>query len=221
MRWSIRNLLKDVVFQTPFARFICFRYRFNFLPAQLAFLLDCLDKTANVPGVVMEIGCFEGATTVYLKKHMAYKEIDKPYFAIDTFAGFLEPHINYEVRQRGKTEESLKRGFASNKKKWFEKTMKINKIEQVNCIEADATTVDYNNLGCISLALIDLDLYLPVKEVLGRVWPLLSSQGIIIVDDCVQGQRYDGALEAYNEFMQSQGMSPLILHDKLGFIRKE
>ncbi len=214
------NWLKCLIFRTSFARFICFRYRMNFFPSQLAFWVECIDKTADVSGMVMEIGCFEGGTTVYLKKHMDYKGINKPYIAIDTFSGFLEPHIQCEVKRRGKSEATMKQGFSSNNKEWFEKTMEINQLGGVTCIQADAASFDYTTLGAISFALIDLDLYQPIKEALERIWPLLSPNGMIIVDDCVKGTCYDGALEAYQEFMKSHDLASVIVHTKLGVITK-
>src|ERR1700738_5355018 len=54
-------------------------------------------------GCVVEAGCAYGATTAYLNKFMTSKQppIQRDYFAIDTFSGFLHHHSSYEISKRG------------------------------------------------------------------------------------------------------------------------
>ena len=88
-----RRALKDAVFETPFARFIAPRWQFNYTPSQLGFLCDCLSKVRDVPGPVFEVGCFAGATTVFLHRHLQAEGIDKPYLAVDTVEGFTAADV--------------------------------------------------------------------------------------------------------------------------------
>lgn len=98
--------------------------------------------------------------------------------------------------------------------------MSINHISNVTSIQADVSKYDFSQLGEICFALIDVDLYYPVKSALQQVYPLMSSGGIIAVDDCKDNQLYDGALQAYSEFVESFNLPFEILNNKIGVIRK-
>jgi O-methyltransferase len=215
-----RNALREVLLRTPFGRYLGYRYHYMFSPAQLCFLADCITKTAKLAGPIFEIGCAAGITTVWLNKHMDDCGIDKPYFAIDTFKGFANEDIEYEASKRGKSERRtvMKEIFAENKKSWVQKTLDRNDVTRVTLIEADASKFDYGKYRDISFALIDVDLYLPVKKVLERLYPLMAEGGIIIVDDCEGPGLWDGALQAYEEFTRDFSIPFRIEHRKLGVI---
>ncbi len=59
-------------------------YAYMFTPAQLCFLVHCLDETKHLQGPVVEVGCARGQTTLYLNLHLASLESPKPYICIDT-----------------------------------------------------------------------------------------------------------------------------------------
>ncbi|HJT21834.1 MAG TPA: TylF/MycF/NovP-related O-methyltransferase [Nitrospira sp.] len=216
-----RDAIRDVLIHTPVGQYLGYRYCHMFTPAQLGFLVNCITDTAHLPGPIFEIGCAAGVSTVWLNKHMDDIGIEKPYIAIDTFNGFVEEHIQYEASQRGKDAGRfvMKKVFESNKKKWVERTLKRNAVTRVNLFECDATTFDYGKYKDISFALIDVDLYLPVKEVLDKLYPQMAKGGIIVVDDCIGPGLWDGALQAYDEFTRKINLASEIVHRKLGIIR--
>ena len=86
--------------------------------------------------------------------------------------------------------------------------------------KADAKNFDYGALGPIAFALVDLDLYRPVKESLERIFPQMAPGGVILVDDCGEGEggRWDGAYQAFREFCAERNMSPRIVCQKIGII---
>ncbi len=90
------------------------RYPFLVHPAGLAFLCQCIDKTATLKGPIVEIGCAAGHTTIVLNKHMDWLGIEKPYICIDTFRGFPPEHVKFEVEFRSK--EGTYRGAPSARK---------------------------------------------------------------------------------------------------------
>ena len=63
-------------------------------------------------------------------------------------------------------------------------------------------------------------LYAPTKIALPRVYSALSVGGLIVVDDCAQGTPWDGAYEAYQEFVRERNIEEEIACRKLGVIRK-
>lgn len=153
---------------------------------------------------------------------MDAEKIEKNFFCIDTFAGFLDKDIEHEACERGKVSEFYKTNlFQLNKKEWFDKTMKLNDVTRVQSIQADAGEFDFSMLGTISMCLLDVDLYVPTKNALPRLFEALHPNGILIVDDCDPNcQEWDGAYHAYGEFMDRINQPVQIVLDKLGIIQK-
>jgi predicted O-methyltransferase YrrM len=189
--------------------------------SQLCYLCSTLDKCSGVDGKFVEIGCASGATTVFLNKYMDSQNINKEYICIDTFAGFVNDDIDFEVNKRGKQLRILSGAFGANKKKWFDATMTMNGIIRVKSIEADANKFDFSKIGNISFCLLDVDLYKPTKSALHSVINLLPSGGIVIIDDCKDNNVYDGAYQAYIDFTNEMNLPVNIVLDKLGIIVKQ
>jgi predicted O-methyltransferase YrrM len=216
----LKILAKKLLYRTPYGRLFAHRFAYNFTPRQLCFLAGCLDRTAHLSGAALEIGCFVGLTTIWLNKHMDAEGIRKPYIALDTFSGFVPSQVEHETEERGKDgyRTAMRAAFSTNSKAMFDRQLEWNGLSRVRSIEADAATFDYSTLGPLSFALIDVDLYIPVKAALERVYALMQPGGIIVVDDCASDQIYDGALQAYDEFTRERGLKPTFEHRKLGVI---
>jgi O-methyltransferase len=214
----------ELAYSGPLRNQLLPRYGYMFSPSQLALLVRMADEALKTSGIFMEIGCARGSTTIHLNKHLDFRSDVRRYVCIDTFKGFIEADIRHEVSARGKDEAYLKRSFAQNRKSWFDHTMKINGMERVETIEAPVQEVDLATVAGeqgVAFALVDVDLYLPVKDALARVWPLMSPGGVIVVDDCDEKHAtFDGAFHAYQEFASEHGLEPLIEEVKLGILRK-
>jgi predicted O-methyltransferase YrrM len=151
---------------------------------------------------------------------MDAQDIQKHYYAIDTFSGFVAEDIRIEVADRGKTAGMLAE-FEVNKKKWFDGTMQQNNITRVRSIETDVNKYDLTTLGPLSFVILDVDLYRPTKKALPELYRALSADGIIVVDDCSSSDtRWDGADQAYKEFIKETDRPLEIIHGKLGILRK-
>jgi O-methyltransferase len=138
----------------------------------------------EVPGVVAELGCHQGWTTCFLVEALAEQGIERKYVCIDTFAGFVPSDVAAEYNSRGKVIGTYDGSFAINDPRWLKASLKRSGYSNVSVHTADATTFDYETLGKISFALVDLDLYRPVKESLNRIMPHMARSGIVVVDDC-------------------------------------
>jgi predicted O-methyltransferase YrrM len=211
----------ELLLHTPLQKYVGYRYQHMFTPAQLSFLVNCLDATRNVPGTIFEVGCAAGMTTVWLNKHLDSVGPDRQYVSVDTFSGFVDRDVEHEIKARGKALEAwkLRQFFSSNDRRWVDRTLRRNHITRVSLIEADAVTFDYSPYDAISFALVDVDLYLPVKATLDRIRSRMAKGGIIVVDDCAPGRTWDGALQAYVEFVNAHSRAPEIVLDKLGVLR--
>jgi len=215
----IKNLVRSIVYATPLFRYFAPRYRSTYVPAHLCHLIDLLDQTADVSGSIVEIGCWTGETTIWLNKHLKDRQIERPYFALDTFGGFIKADLAHEVTNRGKKLSELT-AFTSNRRSWFDRTMQLNGFSNVTSIQADASEFDFSTVAPISFALVDLDLYLPMKSALKEVYSFLSSGGILVADDCERNINYDGALQAFTEFVSSYHLPLRIDLNRLGVVVK-
>jgi SAM-dependent methyltransferase len=216
-----RELLKGLSFRTGFLRDELFRrYPYMYTPQQLHFMTDCLRETREVRGCVVEAGCAYGATTIYLNRFMAVESIRRDYFAIDTFSGFVREHTDYEITTRGKR-QAIRKMFAENSKRWFDRTMAIEgkATSTVRSIAADVARFDFSTIAPIAFCLLDVDLYLPIRDALPRIHEQMAPGGIIIVDDCAAGGDWDGALQAYTEHCQAARLPSEIRCGKLGILR--
>jgi O-methyltransferase len=220
---NVPILIKEILFNTPLRKYFFPRYNCYFTPIQLLFICQCIDHTNHCDGCIAEVGCARGATTVFLNKYIDGQTIQKIYFAIDTFAGFVREDIVFEIVNRAKSGNLYSGGasFSVNKKKWFDKTMQQNGIARVRSIRANVNEYDFKTLAPVSFALLDVDLYRPTKKALHGLFEVLSPGGMIVVDDCDSSQiQWDGSDQAYKEFMQEINQTPEIIHEKLGVIRK-
>lgn len=215
-----KRFIKGILSESPFRKYFPPQYLYNFTPPQLCFLCQCLEDIRNVEGSVAEIGCSDGASTIFLNKYLDAQQIQKTYYALDTFSGFVDQDIAIEVSRRGKSADMFI-GFRSNKQKWFDKTMRTNGFSRVKSVETDVNSYDLKTLGPLSFVLLDVDLYRPIRKCLPELYQVLSPAGIMIVDDCdPQVSQWDGADQAYREFMAELKRSPKVVHKKLGIIKK-
>jgi O-methyltransferase len=194
-------------------------YLYCFTVPQLLFLCRCIEQVKEVKGAIAEVGVYEGRTTVFINKYMDAEKIDKKYYAIDTFSGFVQKDIEYEMSKRQK-DPSMYTGFKTSKKA-FDTVMNRNGINRAVSIQADVNTYDLTTLGELCFVLLDVDLYRPMKKCLKELYKILAPNGIIIVDDCNEKDvAWDGSDQAYKEFMQEIDQPVEIVLGKLGIIRK-
>ena len=220
IKTGILSLYRDLAMRTGISAGTIFNvYGYMFDPRQLRFLMDCIQDTAGIPGCCVEAGCARGNTTAFLRKWMDVQGIKKDYIALDTFSGFVPSHAEYEIQSRGKSTE-LRVGFSMNKKAWFDYSMKLADITGVRSIEVDVAEFNFDSIYPISFCLLDVDLYLPIKRCLPHIYSNMSPGGIIVVDDCESENLFDGAMQAYEEFIADIGVPKKIECGKLGVIRK-
>lgn len=216
----MKNLIRHLLKRSPLKHLWYYRYDYNFSPSQLAFLINEVSQASRHPGNFVEIGCAYGNTTVFLNKHMDHAGIERPYICIDTFDGFTEADIAHEINMRGKSPDMFAFAFRENSKGRFDATMQFNRINRVTSYQADINKFDISELGQIAFCLFDVDLYRPTAAALPMLYDQLSDGGMIIVDDCIPNNRFDGAWQAYNEFCHKNSLPIEIVEQKLGLLRK-
>jgi len=217
------GLVKRALFWSPFRSYLLYKYRYAFTPAQLVRLTTLLTEAAAVPGDCGEIGCYRGYTTVFLNKHLDEIAPTKRYWAIDTFGGFVASDVAHELQVRGKQAAADRRAlnkFTINSRHWFERTLRFNGVTRVTTCATAIQDFNFSKETQFCFVLLDVDLYLPTKVALEKLWPRLSPGGIIVVDDCQPEHVYDGSRQALQEFSAAQGLVFEVLETKLGVLRR-
>jgi O-methyltransferase len=217
-RMLLANIVKNLAFYSGLHRILFYRYDYMFRPRELALLVSYLSETHGLPGPIFEIGCAAGHTTVYLNKHLDDLRDSRSYFCLDTFAGFTKEDIEVEVG-RGHDSGRYAFLFRAYRQDWFDQTMENNNIARVTSMQADVNQFDFSPYENISFCLIDVDLMRPVTSALEAVFPRMAAGGIILVDDCAPNRKYDGAYEAYVEFVRKVDSPVDIRYGKLGVIK--
>jgi len=217
----VKDMLRELRFLTPLRRLSApfHSYEYQFTPAQLSFLVDCVTSTEHSSAPIVEIGSATGRTTLFLNRHLDDLRSARHYHCIDTFSGFTAGDRSHEINARGK-DASRFDGFNINKKKWFERNLQENGLSRVRVHEADIKSFDLRAVTpAISFCLIDVDLYLPVKAALEKVLPLMTRGGIIVVDDVAPNTLWDGAHQAFVECVRDSQLTSEVALGKLGIIR--
>jgi O-methyltransferase len=195
------------------------RYPYMYKPSHLIALNNLL-LSVRVPGAAIEVGCNQGWTTCWLVEALREAGINRPYHCLDTFTGFLAEDAAVEVNDRGKAAGAFARYFAVNDQRWLDASLRKFGYANAKTHKADASKFDYRAIGPIAFALIDLDIYRPVKLSLERVLPCMVKGGVVVVDDCdPKHALWDGAYQAYVEICRENSLPAEILGGKLGVIR--
>ena len=224
-RWEIflDGLVKRAIFWSPFRSCLLYKYRYAFTPGQLARLTALATEAAAASGDFCEIGCYRGYTTVFLNKHLDAIAPQKNYWALDTFGGFVAADVAHEQQARGKNSAEDRRAmgkFTINSRHWFECTMRLDGITRVTAHAVAVQDYTFPASARFCFVLIDVDLYVPTRAALAKLWPQLSPGGIIVVDDCHEGHVYDGSRQALEEFCTEHGLRFEVVETKLAVLRR-
>ena len=217
MRNTAIEFLKKIIFR--FTNLANPKYDYNIEPAQLLELLTSIDNFASKTqkSCIVEIGVARGMTTRFLSEHISLKNYNVEYYCIDTFSSFTDKDLNFEVKKRGKNTKELL-GFSYNDyKKW-----KINfkKFSFIKPIKHDCSTFDFSTIAPINLCFLDVDLYLPTKNTLNNIWDHMAINSTIIVDDVMDNNQWDGAYQAFMEFVNEKKLNYYLVGNKCGVIKK-
>jgi hypothetical protein len=94
---------------------------------------------------------------------------DRPLNLIDTFNGFTQQSVDYEIHNRKKIKSDLM-AFRYGNQQIFEKTLHERGYRNFRIFKGDAAAFDYSELAPIAVVLLDIDLYMPTKAALDRIW---------------------------------------------------
>ncbi|MDX9702309.1 MAG: TylF/MycF/NovP-related O-methyltransferase [Candidatus Auribacterota bacterium] len=164
----------------------------NITEYQLKFVMECLAITIkeNVPGDIVELGCHEGTTSLFIRRVLDHYKSDKEFYVYDSFEGLPKKSEHDQgttslQRYEGelKTEQEVLTGN-------FEKAgLKLPVITKGWF--ADIPDEKYPKK--ISFAFFDGDFYSSIIDSFAKTYDKLSPNAIVCVHDynyvCLPGVR--------------------------------
>jgi len=162
--------------------------------------LEIFKIIKNVKGCILEFGIFRGNSFIRFMLFNKIYNFKKKFYGFDTFGEFPKGKNYFDNLQRNKFTKSA--GTSSINKLSLNRILKKKKLKNFTLIKGDvlATLPEFireNKNLQISLINLDLDLYEPSKIVLESLYPRLSKNGIIILDNY---KTFYGETKAVNEF---------------------
>ncbi len=210
---ALKEIIKKFLFR--YTKLGAPSYSYNLEPLQLAEIINSLKKLEEVKGNICEIGVARGMTTRFIVEYLQELKEIPDFFCIDTFNSFSKDDIDYEIKYRNKTKSELI-GFSYNNFESWKRNFE--KFKFIKAIKTDVKDFDFTKIKPIKFALLDVDLYLPTLSALKKLKNVMISGGIIIVDDVSENNKWDGAGQAFNEFVKENSLKFKIIGKKCGVI---
>lgn len=161
----------------------------------LASLEDVLRK--NIDGDVVELGCYVGTTTLFLRRLLLQHESDKILHAYDSFAG-LPPKTVQDASPAG---EQFKAGELRAQKSELIRHFKQAGLPLPVMHKAWFSDLTLDDMPeRIAFAFLDGDFYDSIHDSLKLVWPRLTKGAVVVVDD-YQSEALPGAKRAVDEWL--------------------
>ncbi|MDB5169462.1 MAG: methyltransferase [Candidatus Saccharibacteria bacterium] len=169
----------------------------------LSVVLREFEKTLEVDGDIVELGCYIGTTSLFIKRILDQSGSAKQFYAYDSFEGLPDK----TAQDNSGAGEQFKGGELNVSKKQF-----LNEFHKANLkppITIKAWFKDLRNDQLpeqISYAFLDGDFYESILDSLRLVWPRLSEGGIITIDDYGR-DALPGPERAVRDFFQDKQIS--------------
>ena len=218
MKKEIHEFVKKMVFK--YTNILDPKYQYLVEPIQLAFLVNFLNENRYINGNILEVGVDKGFTTRFLCEHIKSEKLDVQYFIVDTFNSFTQEDIDYEVMNRGKSQNNPNfMNFKFND--YFTWSSKFKNFTFLKPYKSDCSVFDYNLIGPLKLVFLDVDLYLPTIRALHKIYEEMVPGGCIMVDNVSMDiDIYDGAHQAYHEFCKIKSLPVIYIGNNSGLIYK-
>lgn len=167
--------------------------------------LELLDSVINIPGDIVEVGCWRGSNTMLFAKALDYKyQSSKKVVVFDSFEGLQNFSLSDQIAD---TDNEI-----NNYKGNYDLLMSLADLHNLtDTLEfyignAEKTIPEFSSSQSwrsFSLIYFDADLYEACKVSLECLWDQLSTGGIFVFDEWNMS-RYPGESNAVNDFFKNR-----------------
>lgn len=178
--------------------------------SRIVYYHNLYQQILSVPGVICEFGVQWGATLAQLINFRSMYEpfnISRTVVGFDTFEGFISTDAkDGSYSQVG--DYSSMDGY----EKTLEKILSLHEsfapyphLKKFELVKGDASTairpwLDANPHAIISMAIFDMDLYKPTKDVLEKIVPRLTKGSLLVFDE-LNCKHFPGETRALQEVL--------------------
>jgi O-methyltransferase len=159
------------------------------------------------PGDVVEFGCFSGTTSLFIRRLLNLEvAINRQLHVYDSFEGLPAKTI----KDASVAGSGFKAGELKSPKRQLIKNFKQASLKPPIIHKgwfSDLTDKDVPNL--IAFAFLDGDFYTSIMESLNLIWPKITKDSIIIIDD-YQRSNLPGVSRAIEDFFKQINQFPTI-----------
>lgn len=151
----------------------------------------------DVPGDVVEFGCYEGTTSLFIQRLLQQTGSTKSFHVYDSFAGLPEK----TVKDRSPAGEQFKSGELAANKKNFIRNFKQSGLVLPKIHKSWFDQLSNRDIPSkIAFAFLDGDFYDSIRDSLHLIENKMQSSGMIIIDD-YQSEALPGAAKATDEWL--------------------
>jgi O-methyltransferase len=179
---------------------------------QLAIILRELQKTLNLDGDVVELGCYQGDTSLELAKVL--RHTDKKLYLYDSFEGLPEKS-NADCSSAGENFQlgELKASKAAVTARFKKAGLPLPFIKKAWF--SDLKTSDLPNKVCF--AFLDGDFYESIRDSLELLNGKLDKDSVVVIDD-YQSEALPGVRSAVDEWLNKNPEAKLRIENSLATI---
>ena len=174
----------------------------------------------DIDGDIIECGTWRGGCALAMKMTIDALKSPKKLYILDTFAGMTAPtDQDLEASSKQSAEQRYNSSISGNINTWCYASLEdvrsnfanASCLENVEFVKGDVlkTLKDRDVLGALgslSVVRLDTDWYESTKIELETLYPRLSSNGILLIDDY---GHWEGARKAVDEYFVTQKSKPL------------
>jgi len=173
----------------------------------------------NIEGDFVECGVWKGGSVyAILLKLKQLKCYDRKVFLFDTFEGMNNPtEFDVDIYKKKAVDKFKEISYLEDSSDWCNASIDFVKKVILNAGYVSNNiifvkgkvedTLPYKSLSSIALLRLDTDWYESTKHELNHLYPLLTKNGVLILDDYGHWQ---GAKRAVDEFMKERNIKLLL-----------
>lgn len=135
----------------------------------------------NIPGDIIEFGCFVGTTSIFIRKMLDEYKSDRLFHVYESWKGLPKKH----EKDHSNDERQFKEGMFYVDKQEFLSVFHNFSLKIPIIHEGEFANIpDDNYPNRIAFVFMDGDFYTSTRDALNKVYLKMTTDGIILIDDC-------------------------------------